>query len=127
MQVFQAAQPALLYLSPACILAVLLTATIRGELKAVFAFNSDEYFTSDKDKDKNKKGERNEDSEEKSTKNAKAKTTLPTQPTQTKPLEIKAKPEETTQPAVSANNGSNEGKAAKKKKKKKTANGQPAQ
>ncbi|KAI8825667.1 peptidase A22B, signal peptide peptidase, partial [Fimicolochytrium jonesii] len=35
---FQAAQPALLYLSPACIISVLLTGFLRGELKEVFAF-----------------------------------------------------------------------------------------
>ncbi|KAJ3022901.1 hypothetical protein HKX48_004945 [Thoreauomyces humboldtii] len=35
---FQSAQPALLYLSPACILSVLLTGAVRGELKQVFAF-----------------------------------------------------------------------------------------
>ncbi|KAI9467894.1 peptidase A22B, signal peptide peptidase, partial [Coemansia mojavensis] len=38
MHVFQAAQPALLYLSPACILAVLGTAAVRGEMKQVFAY-----------------------------------------------------------------------------------------
>lgn len=38
---FGAAQPALLYLSPACILSVLLTALVRGELKDVFAYKSD--------------------------------------------------------------------------------------
>lgn len=40
MHTFQAAQPALLYLSPACILSVLLTALIRGEFKQLFAFQS---------------------------------------------------------------------------------------
>ncbi|KAI9203093.1 signal peptide peptidase-domain-containing protein [Polychytrium aggregatum] len=38
MHTFQAAQPALLYLSPACIFSVLITAAIRGELADVFAF-----------------------------------------------------------------------------------------
>ncbi|KAJ2455539.1 hypothetical protein EV183_000016 [Coemansia sp. RSA 2336] len=38
MHVFKAAQPALLYLSPACILAVLGTAVVRGELTQVFAY-----------------------------------------------------------------------------------------
>jgi len=41
MHTFQAAQPALLYLSPACILAVLGTAWQRGEVKDVFAYNDD--------------------------------------------------------------------------------------
>ena len=41
MHIFKAAQPALLYLSPAGILSVLLTATVRGELKDVFTFNAE--------------------------------------------------------------------------------------
>ncbi|ORX74090.1 hypothetical protein DL89DRAFT_253979 [Linderina pennispora] len=36
-----AAQPALLYLSPACTLSVIITAMIRGELGAVFAYSED--------------------------------------------------------------------------------------
>ncbi|KAJ2076922.1 hypothetical protein H4R24_005427 [Coemansia sp. RSA 988] len=38
MHVFKAAQPALLYLSPACTLAVVATAAARGEMKEVFAY-----------------------------------------------------------------------------------------
>lgn len=41
MHAFKAAQPALLYLSPAGILSVLLTALVRGELKEVFAFTTE--------------------------------------------------------------------------------------
>jgi minor histocompatibility antigen H13 len=41
MHVFRAAQPALLYLSPACILSFLLTALARGELKAAWAWSDD--------------------------------------------------------------------------------------
>ena len=41
MHVFKAAQPALLYLSPAGILSVLLTALVRGEIAAVFAFTTE--------------------------------------------------------------------------------------
>ena len=41
MHTFKAAQPALLYLSPACILSVLLTATFRGELSEVFSYKSE--------------------------------------------------------------------------------------
>ena len=40
MHTFQAAQPALLYLSPACIGSVLLTALVRGEVKELFAYKS---------------------------------------------------------------------------------------
>lgn len=42
MHVFQAAQPALLYLSPACILAVLGTALRRGEVGQVWAWSEEE-------------------------------------------------------------------------------------
>ncbi|KAI7864052.1 signal peptide peptidase-domain-containing protein [Spinellus fusiger] len=42
MHVFHAAQPALLYLSPACILSSLLTAAVRGELKELFSFSTEE-------------------------------------------------------------------------------------
>lgn len=41
MHVFKAAQPALLYLSPACILSVLITGAIRGELPEVFSYKSE--------------------------------------------------------------------------------------
>ncbi|ORZ32227.1 signal peptide peptidase-domain-containing protein [Catenaria anguillulae PL171] len=41
MHTYQAAQPALLYLSPACILSTLLTALVRGELGAMFAYSSE--------------------------------------------------------------------------------------
>ncbi|KAJ3374144.1 hypothetical protein GGF31_008360 [Allomyces arbusculus] len=41
MHTFRAAQPALLYLSPACILAAFGTAVIRGEVGALFAYSSD--------------------------------------------------------------------------------------
>ncbi|KXS21850.1 hypothetical protein M427DRAFT_93157 [Gonapodya prolifera JEL478] len=42
MHTFQAAQPALLYLSPACILSALGTAFVRGEVKALFAYTEGE-------------------------------------------------------------------------------------
>ncbi|CAM0139739.1 unnamed protein product [Umbelopsis sp. WA50703] len=42
MHTFQAAQPALLYLSPACILSALITAAVRGEIKDLFAYSTEE-------------------------------------------------------------------------------------
>ncbi|KAF9113048.1 hypothetical protein BGX27_002304 [Mortierella sp. AM989] len=42
MHISKAAQPVLMYLSPACILSVLMTASIRGETKQVFAYTSEE-------------------------------------------------------------------------------------
>lgn len=38
MHIFKAAQPALLYLSPACILSTVVTAWLRGELKEVWQY-----------------------------------------------------------------------------------------
>lgn len=56
MHVFHAAQPALLYLSPACILSVLITGAARGELKDVFGYVADDEDEEKKDKkDKKKK------------------------------------------------------------------------
>ncbi|KAI9315303.1 signal peptide peptidase-domain-containing protein [Dichotomocladium elegans] len=52
MHIFHAAQPALLYLSPACILSSLITAASRGELKDLFAYTTEEEENDDK---KNKK------------------------------------------------------------------------
>jgi minor histocompatibility antigen H13 len=54
MHCFKAAQPALLYLSPACILSVLLTAAFRGELKELFAYTTEEE-DNDKKKEKSRK------------------------------------------------------------------------
>ncbi|KAF9174079.1 hypothetical protein BGX21_000937 [Mortierella sp. AD011] len=42
MHTFKAAQPALLYLSPACILSVLFMGLVRGEIKEVFTYTSEE-------------------------------------------------------------------------------------
>lgn len=42
MIVFQAAQPALLYLVPACLGSSLLCAAVRGELKELFAYSEEE-------------------------------------------------------------------------------------
>ena len=49
MQTFKAAQPALLYLSPACILSVLFVAWFRGELKEFFAFSPNDEMKAKKD------------------------------------------------------------------------------
>ncbi|KAJ2334939.1 hypothetical protein GGI00_001615, partial [Coemansia sp. RSA 2681] len=52
-----AAQPALLYLSPACILAVVVTAAARGELAAVFSYSEETKKDEDDKADKDKKQE----------------------------------------------------------------------
>lgn len=59
MHIFHAAQPALLYLSPACILSVITTGFARGELKEVFAYVAEE---EDKDKDKKDKKSKRDNS-----------------------------------------------------------------
>jgi minor histocompatibility antigen H13 len=42
MNVFSAAQPALLYLVPACLLTVLITATVKGELAELWAYTEED-------------------------------------------------------------------------------------
>lgn len=56
MHTFKAAQPALLYLSPACILSTLLTAAVRGEIKELFAYSTEE------DNEEAKKGKKDSQS-----------------------------------------------------------------
>ena len=60
--VFQAAQPALLYLVPACLGSSLLCAVVRGELKELFDYSEEE-----EEDEKKKEGEE----EKKETKKAK--------------------------------------------------------
>lgn len=62
MHVFKAAQPALLYLSPAGILSVLLTALVRGEVKEMFAFSTE--LAPEEDAGKRSDGSDSSDSEE---------------------------------------------------------------
>ncbi|KAG0357015.1 hypothetical protein BG005_004019 [Podila minutissima] len=64
MHTFKAAQPALLYLSPACILSVLITGLARGEIKEVFAYTSEEGIEAAKAKEaeeKKKGGDKKKD------------------------------------------------------------------
>ncbi|KAJ2656531.1 hypothetical protein IWW48_004991 [Coemansia sp. RSA 1200] len=58
MHTFKAAQPALLYLSPACILSVVGMALVRGELGAVFGYSEE----SDKKEKSGKGGDSDDDS-----------------------------------------------------------------
>lgn len=60
MHTFKAAQPALLYLSPACIGSVTLCALLRGELAQLWAFDD----ASDDDKPKKEEDDAVEDKEE---------------------------------------------------------------
>lgn len=50
MHTFRAAQPALLYLSPACILSVLITAAIRGELSDLWSYTEESAEEQDDEK-----------------------------------------------------------------------------
>ncbi|KAI8141484.1 signal peptide peptidase-domain-containing protein [Fennellomyces sp. T-0311] len=63
MHVFHAAQPALLYLSPACILSALITAAVRGELKELFAYTTEEEEEKDEKDSKKKKAEKSAEKE----------------------------------------------------------------
>ncbi|TPX34658.1 hypothetical protein SmJEL517_g02726 [Synchytrium microbalum] len=56
MHTTKTAQPALLYLSPACTLSVLLTALIRGELKQLWAYSPDKDVVKKSDKADKKAG-----------------------------------------------------------------------
>lgn len=60
MHTFKAAQPALLYLSPACIGSVTLCALLRGELAQLWAFDD----ASDDDKPKKEEDDAVKDKEE---------------------------------------------------------------
>lgn len=55
MHIFHAAQPALLYLSPACILSVLITAFVRGEMKELFLYTVEEEKKDEKSEKKTEK------------------------------------------------------------------------
>uniref|UniRef100_A0A1D1ZBA4 Minor histocompatibility antigen H13 n=1 Tax=Anthurium amnicola TaxID=1678845 RepID=A0A1D1ZBA4_9ARAE len=55
MHTFKAAQPALLYLSPACILSVLITGIVKNQLKEVFNYTAEDSDEEKKKKDNVKK------------------------------------------------------------------------
>lgn len=55
MHFFKAAQPALLYLSPACILSALITAAVRGEIKDLFEYTTEEEKEDEDDEKKKAK------------------------------------------------------------------------
>lgn len=60
MHQFKAAQPALLYLSPACILSVLGTALVRGEIKDVWRWTDED----EQDRQEREQKEKTETAEE---------------------------------------------------------------
>lgn len=64
MHIFKAAQPALLYLSPSCAFAALLTAIVRGELPALWAYkeiSKEDRLEKDKEKEEEEKDEGEEE------------------------------------------------------------------
>jgi len=69
MHFFKHAQPALLYLSPACIISSLLCAVIRGDLKAFFEYN-DESEEEKKAREEKEKKEKEEKEKKEKTKEA---------------------------------------------------------
>lgn len=56
MHTFKAAQPALLYLSPACILSVLAVAAARGEVSQLWSYNDGDEEEEDKKKSSDENG-----------------------------------------------------------------------
>ena len=57
--VFEAAQPALLYLVPACLGSSILCATVRGELKELFEYSEEEDEEEEEAESNEKKDESN--------------------------------------------------------------------
>ena len=55
MLMFDHGQPALLYLVPGCIVAVLATAAVKGEVSQLLEFSEDEFITPGEDEDDKKK------------------------------------------------------------------------
>ena len=68
--VFQAAQPALLYLVPACLGSSLLCAVVRGELKELFDYSEEE---EEQEEDKKEEDEKKTEGEEEKKETKKAK------------------------------------------------------
>jgi minor histocompatibility antigen H13 len=68
MHTFKAAQPALLYLSPACILSVLATGTIKGQFTDVFQYSSASEENQEKEDDNKSDAGRDERKKTKSAK-----------------------------------------------------------
>ncbi|KAF9208361.1 hypothetical protein BGZ49_009053 [Haplosporangium sp. Z 27] len=65
MHTFKAAQPALLYLSPACILSVLFTGLVRGEIKEVFSYTSEDDAAKAKEAEEKKKDKKETENKKK--------------------------------------------------------------
>lgn len=65
MFIFNAAQPALLYLVPACLGSALVTALVRGEFKELLAYSEEEDEEEDSDKD-DKKDDKDDKDDKKS-------------------------------------------------------------
>lgn len=59
-KVFEAAQPALLYLVPACLSSSLLCATVRGELKELFDYSEEEEEEEESDEKKDGKSKKDD-------------------------------------------------------------------
>ncbi|KAL1922839.1 uncharacterized protein VTP21DRAFT_9215 [Calcarisporiella thermophila] len=136
MHVFKAAQPALLYLSPACILAAVGTAAVRGELKELFKYTTEEEDEEAKKKAKGKKSsgkkgkkedgdvEREHTPEPDATRSAEPQTPYNLRRRQaSKEPEVEAEDEEDTPTAGDEDEGEKTAKSASKKGRKKKNGG----
>ncbi|KAG0312155.1 hypothetical protein BGZ99_009666 [Dissophora globulifera] len=114
MHTFKAAQPALLYLSPACILSVLFMALARGEIKEVFAYTSEEGTEAAKAKEeeekKNKKAA--EEKKGKNEKNEKIEESTKIEPVAAEKVGSDSDQDSSNTPKIRKRKG---GKAQKKK------------
>jgi len=71
MHIFKHAQPALLYLSPACIISSLICAAVRGEIKDLFEYNDESEEEKKAREEKEKKEKEEKEKKEKEKKEAK--------------------------------------------------------
>ncbi|KAF9971039.1 hypothetical protein BGZ73_006082 [Actinomortierella ambigua] len=108
MHTFKAAQPALLYLSPACILSVLFTGAVRGELKQVFA------YTSEDEEAKKKKEEEAKKKKLEDEKSSGPKRTLPTTVLREEPVVLKKSQEQDESNSASGSDEASEQETAQK-------------
>jgi minor histocompatibility antigen H13 len=115
MHCFKAAQPALLYLSPACIISVLLTAAVRGELKELFAYTTEEEKDEDKKKQKSKNVVIEQEVVEEEEEEPLNKGSIEIEEIELEEIELEEEEEEEEKP----NNSGNKKNSSKKRKNKK--------
>jgi minor histocompatibility antigen H13 len=113
MHFFHAAQPALLYLSPACILSALITAAVRGEIKDLFAYTTEEDDEKKKEEEKKNKEQEHIEIEE-----SNVSASVESVELETETLELEEEEEEEEEEEVAETTGRKKSQAKKRKNKK---------